>query len=104
MRRLGGVALAMLLSPSLTRLAQQAAGLICASQSPWSPEKGEVDEYWEEWVKDIDGYGTDIDSFAGQVVYHSLFLGTTRFMLTTPRPSQRRPSRRAQPWPASVLD
>ena len=27
-------------------------------------EGGEVDEYWTEWIKDVDGYGTDLDAFA----------------------------------------
>ena len=57
------------LSPFLTRLAEQAAGLICRKPITLQPREdgGTVDEYWEEFIKDIDGYGTDLDAFARRV-------------------------------------
>ena len=59
------------------RIADQAAGLIMRKPVQIEPkeEGGEVDEYWTEWIKDVDGYGTDLDAFARRVVLNSLLLG-----------------------------
>ena len=46
--------------------------------------KKEVDEYWLEWIKDVDGYGTDIDAFARQLVLHSLLLGHSGILVDYP--------------------
>ena len=74
------------LSPFLTRLADQAAGLICRKPITLQPrdEEGEVDEYWLEWIKDVDGYGTEIDAFARQLVLHSLLLGHSGILVDYP--------------------
>ena len=74
------------LSPFLTRLADQAAGLICRKPITLQPreEEGDVDEYWTEFVKDVDGYGTDIDAFARQLVLHSLLLGHSSVLVDFP--------------------
>ena len=74
------------LSPFLTRLADQAAGLICRKPITLQPreEDGTVDEYWEDFVKNVDGYGTDLDAFARQVVLHSLLLGHSSILVDFP--------------------
>jgi hypothetical protein len=74
------------LSPFLTRLAEQAAGLICRKPITLQPREdgAEVDEYWAEWVKDIDGYGTDLDSFSRRVVLNSLLLGHSAILVDFP--------------------
>ena len=48
------------MSPFTMRIADQAAGLIMRKPITLQPkeEDGEVDEYWTEWVKDVDGYGS----------------------------------------------
>ena len=55
------------LSPYTMRIADQAAGLIMRKPVQIEPkeEGGEVDEYWTEWIKNVDGYGTDLDAFSG---------------------------------------
>ena len=65
------------LSPFTMRIADQAAGLICRKPIQLEPkeEGGEVDEYWEDWVKNVDGYGTDLDAFTRRLVLNSLLLG-----------------------------
>ena len=74
------------LSPFVTRLAEQAAGLICRKPITLQPreEEGEVDDWWNEWILDVDGYGTDLDSFARQVVLHSLLLGHSGILVDFP--------------------
>ena len=74
------------LSPFLTRLADQAAGLICRKPLTLQPreEGGVVDEYWQEFIKDVDGYGTDLDAFARRVVLNSLLLGHSAVLVDYP--------------------
>jgi hypothetical protein len=74
------------LSPFLTRLAEQAAGLICRKPITLQPreEGGEVDEYWTEWIKDIDGYGCDLDAFSRRLVLNSLLLGHSAILVDFP--------------------
>ena len=74
------------LSPFLTRLAEQAAGLICRKPITLQPreEDGTVDEYWEDFVKDVDGYGTDLDAYARQLVLHSLLFGHSATLVDFP--------------------
>ena len=74
------------LSPFLTRLAEQAAGLICRKPVTLQPreENGSVDDYWTEFIKDVDGYGTDIDAFARQLVLHSLLFGHSAVLVDFP--------------------
>ena len=65
------------LSPYTMRIADQAAGLIMRKPVQIEPkeEGGEVDEYWTEWIKNVDGYGTDLDAFSRRIVLNSLLLG-----------------------------
>ena len=74
------------LSPFTMRIADQAAGLICRKPIQLEPkeEDGEVDEYWTEWIKDVDGYGTDLDAFARRVVLNSLLLGHSAVLVDFP--------------------
>ena len=74
------------LSPFLTRIAEQAAGLItrkAITLQPRDPE-GEVDEYWNQWIEDVDGFGTDLDSFARQLVLESLLMGHSAVLVDFP--------------------
>ena len=72
--------------PFTMRIADQAAGLIMRKPIHLEPkeEGGEVDEYWTEWIKDVDGYGTDIDAFARRVVLNSLLLGHSAVLVDFP--------------------
>ncbi len=74
------------LSPFLTRIADQAAGLICRKPITLQPREagGEVDEYWTEFIKDIDGYGTDLDAFARRAVLNSLLYGHSAILVDFP--------------------
>jgi len=74
------------LSPFLVRIADQAAGLISRKPITLQPreEGGEVDPYWERWIEDVDGYGTDINTFARQTVLHSLLLGHSAILVDYP--------------------
>ena len=74
------------LSPFVMRIADQAAGLICRKPITLQPKKeeGEVDEYWTNWIKDVDGYGTDLDAFARRVVLNSLLLGHSAILCDFP--------------------
>ena len=73
-------------SPFTMRIADQAAGLIMRKPVQLEPkeEGGEVDEYWTEWIKDVDGYGTDLDAFARRVVLNSLLLGHSAVLVDFP--------------------
>ena len=74
------------LSPFLTRLADQAAGLICRKPLVLKArvEGAEVDEYWNQFIEDIDGYGTNLDSFARSVVLNSLLFGMSAILVNYP--------------------
>ena len=74
------------LSPFLTRIADQAAGLICRKPITLQPreEDGEVDEYWEKFIEDIDGYGTSLDAFSRRVVLNSLLYGHSAVLVDFP--------------------
>ena len=74
------------LSPFTMRIADQAAGLIMRKPVQLEPkeEGGEVDEYWTEWIKNVDGYGTDLDAFARRVVLNSLLLGHSAVLVDFP--------------------
>ena len=74
------------LSPFLTRLADQAAGLICRKPLTLKArvEGAEVDEYWNDLIEDIDGYGTNLDSFARSVVLNSLLFGMSSILVDFP--------------------
>ena len=74
------------LSPFLTRLADQAAGLICRKPITLKAreEGGDVDEYWTEFIKDVDGYGTDLDAYSRRLVLNSILLGHSATLVDFP--------------------
>jgi hypothetical protein len=74
------------LSPFLTRIADQAAGLVMRKPITLKPKQadGVVDEYWEAWKENIDGYGTSIDSFARRVVLNSILYGHSAILCDYP--------------------
>jgi len=74
------------LSPFLTRLADQAAGLICRKPITLQPreEGGTIDEYWEQFIEDVDGYGTSLDAFARELVLNSLLMGHSAVLVDFP--------------------
>ena len=74
------------LSPFTMRIADQAAGLIMRKPIQLEPkeEDGEVDEYWTEWIQNVDGYGTDLDAFARRIVLNSLLLGHSAVLVDFP--------------------
>ena len=74
------------LSPYTMRIADQAAGLIMRKPFQLEPkeEGGEVDEYWQNWIENVDGYGTDLDAFARRVVLNSILLGHSAVLVDFP--------------------
>ena len=56
-------------APYTVRIAEQAAGLILRKtvQIETKEEGAELDPYWDEFQKNVDGFGTDINSFARRV-------------------------------------
>lgn len=74
------------LSPFTTRIAEQAAGLILRKPIQLNPkeEGGEVDPYWESFVEDVDGYGTDLDTYARRLVLSSVLYGHAATLVDFP--------------------
>ena len=74
------------LSPFLTRIGEQAAGLILRKPVQLEPkeEGGEVDPYWDDFAKNVDGYGTDIDSYARRLVLSSILFGHAATLVDYP--------------------
>ena len=78
MMRPGGEELVTLCChPFLVRIADQAAGLITRKAITLKMEDPDqpVDPWWEEFIEDVDGFGTDITTFARRTVLSSLLLG-----------------------------
>jgi hypothetical protein len=68
-------------SPFTVRIAEQAAGLIMRKPVALEMEDdSDVDPYWDEWMNDVDGYGTDINSFARRVLISSILYGHAGIM------------------------
>ena len=65
------------LAPFVTRIADQAAGLILRKpvQLTAKEEGQELDPYWEEFRGNVDGFGTDLDSYARRLAVSSLLYG-----------------------------
>jgi hypothetical protein len=74
------------LVPYLTRIAEQAAGLILRKpiQLVAEEEGAEVDPYWEQFVNNVDGYGTNLDAFARRIVISSLLYGHAGILVDYP--------------------
>ncbi len=64
-------------APFTTRIADQAAGLILRKpiQLTAKEEGQELDPYWEEFRSNVDGFGTDLDSYARRLAISSLLYG-----------------------------
>ena len=73
-------------SPFLTRIADQAAGLITRKAITLQMEDPdqEPDEWWQDFIEDVDGFGTDITTFARRTVLSSLLLGHSAIMVDFP--------------------
>jgi len=73
-------------SPYTTRIADQAAGLILRKpiQLVSKEEGGEVDPFWEEWAKNVDGHDTDLDEFSRRLVIGSILYGHAGVMVDYP--------------------
>ena len=93
------------LSPFTMRIADQAAGLIMRKPVQLEPkeEGGEVDEYWTEWIQNVDGYGTDLDAFARRVVLNSLLLGHSAVLVDFPARNLRKTFFRNVSWGCALI-
>lgn len=69
------------LSPFTTRIAEQAAGLILRKSIQVLPndyqevEGAELDPFWDDFIVNVDGRGTDLETFARRVLISSLLWG-----------------------------
>ena len=80
------------LAPYTVRVAEQAAGLI--TRKPVTLEMEDdtpVDPFWEGFADDVDGYGTDLTTFARRIAISSILYGHAGVMVdysgTTPAPN-----------------
>jgi hypothetical protein len=73
-------------APYTVRIAEQAAGLILRKpiQLVSKEEGGEVDPYWEELIKNVDGYGTTLDDFARRLAISSILYGHAAVLVDYP--------------------
>ena len=65
------------LTPFTVRIAEQAAGLVLRKPIVLESKEqdGEVDEYWTEFLEDVDGRGTSLSAFARRILISSLLWG-----------------------------
>ena len=65
------------LTPFTVRIAEQAAGLVLrkAITLESKEQDGEVDEYWTEFLEDVDGRGTSLSAFARRLLISSILYG-----------------------------
>ena len=65
------------MSPYTTRVAEQCASLILrkAINLTSRSEDAEVDPYWEDFKMNVDGLGTDLDTFARRIIISSVLYG-----------------------------
>ena len=73
-------------APYTVRIAEQAAGLILRKtvQLEAEEEGAELDPYWDEFQNNVDGFGTDINSFARRVAISSLLYGHCNVLVDFP--------------------
>ena len=73
-------------SPFTVRLAEQAVGLVLRKpiQLNDDGEGADVDPFWEEFCKDVDGQGTDLDEFARKLAFSALLYGHAGTMVDYP--------------------
>ena len=81
------------LPPYLTRMVDQAAGLILRKPITLQPKEGEgdVDPFWTDFIADVDGFGTPIEAYAKRLVTESILTGhagtIVDFPATEPAPN-----------------
>lgn len=74
------------MSPYTVRIAEQAAGLILRKPITLEP-KGEgagYDEYWDDFVEDVDGHGTSVSAFVRRMLVSSFLYGHAGIMVDYP--------------------
>ena len=73
-------------APYVVRIAEQAAGLILRKpiQVTAETEGQRLDPYWEEFKSNVDGFGTDIDSYARKLLIGSLMYGHASILVDYP--------------------
>ncbi len=74
------------MSPFTTRVAEQCASLILrkAINLTSRTEDGEVDPYWLDLKENVDGLGTDIDTFARRIIISSVLYGHSACIVDYP--------------------
>ena len=78
------------LSPFTTRIAEQAAGLILRKSIQVLPsdyqevEGAALDPYWEDFCRNVDGRGTDLETFSRRVLISSLLYGHSVILTDMP--------------------
>ena len=74
------------LAPFTTRIADQAAGLILRKPIQLEPQEegGTVDPFWETFKDNVDGYGTDLDSYARKLVLSAILMGHSATLVDFP--------------------
>ena len=65
------------MTPFTVRIAEQAAGLVLRKPIVLESKEqdGEVDEYWTEFLEDVDGRGTSLSAFARRLLISSILYG-----------------------------
>ena len=73
-------------SPYTIRLCEQAVGLILRKPVTLesTAEGGDIDPYWEEFCKDVDGQGTDLNDYARHIALSALLWGHSATMVDYP--------------------
>jgi hypothetical protein len=73
-------------SPFVTRVAEQAAGLILRKpiQLKRKGSEDEVDQYWVDFMEDCDGHGTNLDSFVRRLLFSSIMFGHAGVLVDFP--------------------
>jgi len=76
------------MSPFTVRIAEQAASLILRKQIQLTSrdQDAEVDPYWEDWKENVDGLGSDLDTYARRVAISSLLFGHAATLVDYPNP------------------
>ena len=73
-------------APLTVRIAEQAAGLVLRKPIVLESkqEDQDVDPYWEEFAKSVDGRGTDLSAFTRRVLISSILYGHAGVMVDYP--------------------
>jgi len=73
-------------SPFTVRLAEQAVGLILRKPISLTAngEGADLDPYWEEWIKDVDGQGTPLNDYARHLTMNALLWGHAATLVDYP--------------------